>query len=370
MGHRNNFDTLRLFAACNVLLQHAAFLQVPWPRPIPLLVAYTSGVPIFFIISGFLITGTFLRSDGDVVTFLRNRCLRIYPALWLNLAIVLALLVAFGALPLGALLNPDFLRYWTVILATGSDALANWLLPPYPFAWNDALPFLPVVALWTIALELGFYLIVPVIFLPPVLRYRWASVAVVLALTIYSHRLTSVTATDEVTRGINPLFYFWVFGIGSLFSLLWSRIDRLFRDKFILWALLYAEAIAFFGDQHGIVYDHPTLRSTVLTILLACCVMSAAFSWTNLSKLLAGTDLSYGIYLHHVPIVMLLHAFGWQGFPAAVLLIVATTIAAAATWRVIERPALRFKIRPARRPSNSAEDGRADGLESPACRAG
>ncbi|WP_173643527.1 acyltransferase family protein [Bradyrhizobium sp. 41S5] len=226
---------MRLFAACNVLLQHAAFLQVPWPRPIPLLVAYTSGVPIFFIISGFLITGTFLRSDGDVVTFLRNRCLRIYPALWLNLAIVLALLVAFGALPLGALLNPDFLRYWTVILATGSDALANWLLPPYPFAWNDALPFLPVVALWTIVLELGFYLIVPVIFLPPVLRYRWASVAVVLALTIYSHRLTSVTATDEVTRGINPLFYFWVFGIGSLFSLLWSRIDRLFRDKFILW---------------------------------------------------------------------------------------------------------------------------------------
>ncbi|UFX41640.1 hypothetical protein HAP47_0020190 [Bradyrhizobium sp. 41S5] len=108
----------------------------------------------------------------------------------------------------------------------------------------------------------------------------------------------------------------------------------------------------------------------MLTILLACCVMSAAFSWTNLSKPLAGTDLSYGIYLHHVPIVMLLHAFGWQGFPAAVLLIVATTIAAAATWRVIEQPALRFKIRQARKPSNSAEDGRADGLESPACRAG
>lgn len=111
MNHRNNFDVLRLFAAFNVLLQHAAYLQVPWPRPLPLLVAYTSGVPIFFIISGFLITGTFFRSDGDVLAYLRNRCLRVYPALWLNLAIILALLVAFGALPIGSILSPEFLRY-------------------------------------------------------------------------------------------------------------------------------------------------------------------------------------------------------------------------------------------------------------------
>ncbi|WP_461353765.1 acyltransferase family protein [Bradyrhizobium sp. USDA 4454] len=370
MDHRNNFDVLRLFAACNVLLQHAAWLRVPWTKPIPLLVVYTSGVPIFFIISGFLITSTYFRNDGDVFAYLRNRCLRIYPALWLNLAIILALLVGFGALPLRALLSGEFLRYWTVILATGSDSLADWLLSPYPFAWNEAMPFLPGAALWTVVLELGFYLIVPVIFLPPIMRRRWASLAVVLALTLYSHHLANVTTTDEVTRLINPLFYFWFFGIGSVFFLLWHRIELLFRGKFVLWVLLYAEAIALFGDQSGIVYDHPTLQSTVLTILLACCVMSVAFSWTNLSKLLAGNDLSYGVYLHHVPIAILLHTCGWRGFPAALLLIAATIIAAAATWRVIEQPALRFKSGADRKHSSSIDDKHPDGLQSPVYRAG
>ncbi|OKO68842.1 acyltransferase [Bradyrhizobium sp. NAS96.2] len=361
MNHKNNFDALRLFAAFNVLLQHAAYLQVPWPRPLPVLVAYTSGVPIFFIISGFLITGTFFRHDGDVLAYLRNRCLRIYPALWLNLAIVVALLVAFGALPIGSLLSPEFLRYWTVILATGSDSLANWLLAPYPFAWNEALPFLPTAALWTIVLEVGFYLLVPLIFLPPIMRRRWASLAVVLAVTLYSHHLANVATTEEVA---NPLFYFWFFGIGSIASLLWPRIDRLFRGKFILWALLYAEMIALVGDQNGIVYAHLTLQSTTLTILLACCVISAAFTWTNLSKLLAGNDISYGIYLHHVPVVMVLHAYGWQGFPAAAVLIVTTTIAAIMTWLAIEQPAMRFKTHSARKPSTSADGKCPDQLES------
>ncbi|MGY4479182.1 acyltransferase family protein [Bradyrhizobium sp. USDA 3364] len=369
MNHRNNFDVLRLFAACNVLLQHAAYLQVPWPRPLPLLVVYTSGVPVFFIISGFLITATFFRHDGDVLAYLRNRGLRIYPALWFTLAIVLAMLVAFGALPIGSILSREFLQYWTVILATGSDSFANRLLAPYPFAWNAALPFLPTAALWTIVLELGFYLIVPLIFLPPIRRRRWASLAVVLAVTVYSHHLANVT-TDEATAVTNPLFYFWFFGIGSILSLLWPRIDRLFRGKFILWALLYAEMIALVGDQRGIVYDHPTVQSTALTILLACCVISAAFTWTSLSKLLAGNDLSYGIYLHHVPVVIVLHAYGWQGFPAAALLIVTTTIAAFATWRVIERPAMRFKIHSARKASTSDEHQCPEALDNPAYRAG
>ncbi|MBR1206790.1 MULTISPECIES: acyltransferase [unclassified Bradyrhizobium] len=371
MDHRNNFDVLRLFAAFNVVLQHAAYLQVPWARPLPLLVAYTSGVPIFFIISGYLITGTFFRNDGDVGVYLRNRCLRIYPGLWLNLAIILALLIGFGALPIGSLLSPQFLRYWTVVLATGSDAVTSWLLSPYPFAWNDALPFLPTTALWTIELELGFYLIVPAILLPPIRRRRWASVAVMFAATIYSHYLATVTVTDDSTRVTNPLFYFWFFGIGAIFSLLWPRIDRLFRGKFMLWALLYAEMVVLIGDQNGIAfYRPPTLQSTALTILLACCVMSAAFTWTNLSKPLAGNDISYGIYLHHMPVVMLLHAFGWQGFSAAVLLIVTTAIAAIATWFAVEQPALRFKIHSVRRSPASNAGERPDVLDGAAYRAG
>ena len=76
----NNFDLLRLGAALQVALEHAAFhleVQEGWWGRVSLLMP---GVPIFFFISGFLISRSY-ESNSRLDEYFRNRGLRIYPAL-------------------------------------------------------------------------------------------------------------------------------------------------------------------------------------------------------------------------------------------------------------------------------------------------
>ena len=79
----NNFDLLRIFAASQVLVCHTALhLHVFAPQWLMKLIYAFPGVPIFFVISGFLISLSYERSSG-LKSYCRNRVLRIYPGLQL-----------------------------------------------------------------------------------------------------------------------------------------------------------------------------------------------------------------------------------------------------------------------------------------------
>src|SRR5262245_45203803 len=92
MDHRNNFDLLRLFAACQVVSMHAGeWLQLPIPAALGHLLTLFPGVPIFFVISGFLVTASFVNSDSTAQYFAK-RALRIYPAMWVNLCAIVAMM--------------------------------------------------------------------------------------------------------------------------------------------------------------------------------------------------------------------------------------------------------------------------------------
>ena len=102
-------DPLRALAALSVLVYHAGFLArdpVPasWTEAAPgygdalahLLAALDAGLFVFFVLSGYLIAGPFVRAfvEGEsmprVGNYLRNRALRIVPALWAVVLLVLA----------------------------------------------------------------------------------------------------------------------------------------------------------------------------------------------------------------------------------------------------------------------------------------
>ncbi|MBC8127898.1 MAG: acyltransferase, partial [Gloeobacteraceae cyanobacterium ES-bin-144] len=113
--HRsNNFDLIRLVAAGQVVLSHAIGhtglrgTLTEWQRQIFDLFVWLPGVPIFFVISGFLISRSFERNQADLAGYFWNRSLRIFPALWVCLAVTLVLLGLFGFLPLQFLTSPTF----------------------------------------------------------------------------------------------------------------------------------------------------------------------------------------------------------------------------------------------------------------------
>ena len=95
---RNSLNFIKLIAAIQVFLQHA---------PIHMDVAYLpnyfrpfygmfNGVPIFFIISGFLIWKSIERTD-KISTFLKKRLFRLYPELWMGVFLSFVVIIILYA---------------------------------------------------------------------------------------------------------------------------------------------------------------------------------------------------------------------------------------------------------------------------------
>jgi len=128
----NNFDLIRLFAALQVVYMHSMnHLKIEGAAKsiYEMFMQYFPGVPIFFTVSGFLIFWAYDRNP-DLKKYTVNRLLRLYPALYVCLAITIGLLVTFssisllsntsfyiwlvGQLSIFQFYTPEILRFWGV----------------------------------------------------------------------------------------------------------------------------------------------------------------------------------------------------------------------------------------------------------------
>jgi peptidoglycan/LPS O-acetylase OafA/YrhL len=120
------------------------------------------------------------------------------------------------------------------------------------------------------------------------------------------------------------------------------------KDKALIWLVIYAVyvLIAKFWLK---VYDNNyeisiwgVLANTILSLL----TLSFAFSFTDLSKkLLRENDISYGIYIYHMPIVNTMVSLGYKGNNWNLLVLaILTTILAFISWKLIEQRILKLKM--------------------------
>ena len=94
LSRENNFDAVRLFAAMQVMVCHGInHLQITSLSGVVDVFSFFPGVIMFFVISGFLITSSLLRNikRKGGIQYIRNRCLRIFPALWVSFILLLLL---------------------------------------------------------------------------------------------------------------------------------------------------------------------------------------------------------------------------------------------------------------------------------------
>ncbi len=156
MKHDNGFDALRLFAALLVIFGHAFRLTGEEGTAFAYSGLATTGVKIFFVISGYLVAASWLR-DPHLGRFLQRRFLRIMPGL---AAVVVLTAFVFGpvltSLPLGVYFaDPRTWFYLTNIAFYPADQL------PGVFTANAA-PNEVNGSLWSLPAEISMYLLLPI----------------------------------------------------------------------------------------------------------------------------------------------------------------------------------------------------------------
>ncbi|WP_230281463.1 acyltransferase family protein [Croceicoccus sp. Ery15] len=209
--HYRNFDTLRLIGAVAVLFSHGFLIaEVNDPDKYQgfILGLGGYGVEVFFILSGFLVTRSWLSSSSGASYFWK-RFLRIYPAYLASILIVTLVVV-----PLLAVQAPvDYFRsgetWWALNNALHFDYEEYWISGVAFYQSDSDLNGVMNGVLWTIQAEVLLYIFVAILGLLRILR---AKVVIAISLIFF------------VFNQLNYLLYFSVF---DYFYMNWWTLTRL-----------------------------------------------------------------------------------------------------------------------------------------------
>ncbi|MNM69840.1 Acyltransferase family protein [compost metagenome] len=294
-----NFDILRLLLAVEVAFVHAWATVEPNFNWNP----YIMAVPAFLSISGFLVLQSYAES-GSWGVFLRKRALRILPALLVSLALCLVLF------DLRAAYN-SFLNWITGGIYT-LPGIANG--PLWSLAWEE-IAYLLLAALWTMGAYKRPFTIWALLTFS--LCICWASVGL-----------------DPHTRII--LFLGPAFFTGNLMYLYREALLRV--HPVVPWIFFYIML------QWRFVPDANLLGGASLLLVQAFAVVWVGMAGVRIIPFKM-PDLSYGIYIYHMPIILFLFTkFNIITLPSMLMLLSASIIPfSLASWYLVEKPALRLK---------------------------
>jgi peptidoglycan/LPS O-acetylase OafA/YrhL len=357
----NNFDLIRLIAASQVFFSHFVMNLFPDQTSnlyVKIIFCFP-GVAILFVISGFLVSRSLFDTRGRIVEFAWRRALRIYPGLWTNLTIIIALLAITGDLPASNFVDASFWRwvlgfYFTGFGSEGGPLGGVAVLGRVTWDWGHIYHWFPSGVLWTISVELGFYVLLPIVLV--VSNRKQATWSILICAAILSllsawilrdWRASAPHHLTTIVLNYSPAPYFWIFLIGVAIAYGWALLREFFVNKAHYWIAAYGILCwadnAYFGNlQIDLIVLTPLTFLRI--IVLACLIISLAYTLPRLSKVLHGIDLSYGIYLYHMLFIMTLKFAGipepgWLLVPV----VVGPIVMAAISWFFIERPALQLK---------------------------
>jgi peptidoglycan/LPS O-acetylase OafA/YrhL len=296
------------------------------------------GVDLFFVLSGFLITGILLdtkHSESYFKNFYARRCLRIWP-LYYSLLFFMFVLVPYLRPSAAHIVFEKSPPWWAYPLF-----LQNFFLPVSTNAAG------PLAVTWSLAIEEQFYLVwafvvrfcsaaqvrrvaLAVICLSPVVRFYLSSHHVYLYTNVFC-RLDGLMA-------------------GSLLALL-VRSESFLPSRFVkvAWvSLLAAAPLAFVTaalNANWIVFSFTALASVAFVYIS----LFSQQSWlhlgmTNRFLVYTGT-ISYGLYLlHKIPFDMV-QLFHLDQHPSLVLAVamLGGYVLAALSWKFLEKPFLSLK---------------------------
>jgi peptidoglycan/LPS O-acetylase OafA/YrhL len=333
-------DMLRLAAATLVIVAHSYNLTLH-EEPFRRFGGPEFGdiaVAVFFAISGFLVTASWI-SDPRLRSFVLRRALRILPGLWV---VLLVTVLGFGLLVtvepvVTYLTSVDTWRYpleRAVVFSTRPSLPGVFTTNPYGSPVNGSL--------WTLPVEVTAYIATLAFGITGLLarRRELVVVAIILLMVIQETILptaSGLVATDSAGAVLHWLVHFGLFyAVGALLFLYRERVPLSFAAAaaaLVVWVLSFdTGAMTIVGQL--------TLPYVVLVLgYRAPEVVDGFFRRIG--------DLSYGTYIYAFPVQQtIIHYDTGIRPPLLIALSIPITYACAyASWHLVERPALRLRRR-------------------------
>lgn len=273
-------------------------------------VRFFYGVPVFFMMSGYLIWMSVGRSV-NVSQYCKKRFWRIFPELWIAVLIEILVLLAlysgeieWGKLGLFAITQGTIFQFWTPDFLRGYGCGC------------------PNGSLWTIGVLIQFYLLAyftyklmrgrnPIVWILSIMAF----VALSLAIPIVRAYLP-----DTVGKLLGQTFlpHFWMFLVGAFLSEYKDKLLPICQKYWYIFVLItIALVITGLDVKLG---DYCLLRSIFLFLGLLGFAYKAP--WLNVK-----TDISYGVYIYHMTFVNAFIVLGFTGKPEFLLLVTILTFA-------------------------------------------
>lgn len=368
--YRRDINGLRALAVGLVLLYHAR---------VPGFGGGFVGVDVFFVVSGFLITGLLVRELDergriDLLRFYSRRARRLLPASFTVLGFVgLTVIVASRWLP--ELVLPQ-LYGQSIAFDIQRSALyiVNWLFAERSVSYQGSEDFgSPVLHFWSLSVEEQFYFVWPILILSVAAvssRSKSALAAVIALVTVaslvHSWRFTISSPDDAYFVTTTRV---WEMSLGALAALVIPKaVTRLQMPQGkivnlagVLGLPICLAAILFGAMRFSETTPYPGTAALVPTVATVGILFVGSMSQAGLVRPLGGRllerrplqwigDRSYSIYLWHWPALWIatavLGALSWQ---LSLLVVVASLAPAMASYRFIEQPlrhSPRFNFRP------------------------
>jgi peptidoglycan/LPS O-acetylase OafA/YrhL len=336
IGFRQDIQALRGLAVLLVILYHAGLGVFPG--------GYL-GVDIFFVVSGFLITGIITRElAAGTFSFRRfylRRARRLLPAAYT----MLALTTAAAAVLLSATQFREYLQqfYGSILFA------ANVVLWKQTGYFAEAAYMKPLLHMWSLSLEEQYYLVIPLL-LAISGRRLWLPLLLLGSLLSLCAALMLVAYKPSVTFFMLPT-RFWELGIGSVGALLATHArSRSWAARLLVPAL----AALLIVPSFPLDLPHPGANALIvcLATLIVILAHSQRLSGNPATKALAVVgDFSYSLYLVHFPIYALTRAMFMSAHlpvPLSVALLILSIVAGYALYRWVEYPGRYISWRPSR----------------------
>jgi peptidoglycan/LPS O-acetylase OafA/YrhL len=345
---RPDVEGLRAIAVILVVLYHAQIPGVP---------SGFVGVDVFFVISGFLITGLLLRervatNSTSITRFYARRARRILPASSLVVLVTLVATYHWLGFIVGNRVAVD--AKWTAVFMANIHFAAVGAT-----YFGFGLPPSPLLHMWSLGVEEQFYLLWPTLFIVVALFFKKTSLrlrlGIVLATIIAASLAWSVvqTAQNPVWAYYSPLTRAWELALGGLIAVagpllgrLSARVAAAMSVVGLLGVICAAFAFTQYTPYPGSAAALPCF-STAALISAGCAIVGGpAEKLLKLAPLQWVGARSYSLYLWHWPILIIAEERVGHTLPVweNLLLVVLALAVSAVTYRLLENPVRRAKV--------------------------